>query len=183
MLHRLATAFLIALAFFANNGALAEGLPPATIAVLDFQYVIRESEAAKDIRRQLQSIRERYQAEIMATESDLRRQEQELKQQQAVLTPQAFNDKRQEFERKVIDVQRRVQDRARELDRAFNAAMAEVQKAVIPIVKEMTVQRNFNVVVDKSQVLFAKKTLDITEDVVVILNQRLSSVKVPEPAK
>jgi Skp family chaperone for outer membrane proteins len=83
----------------------------------------------------------------------------------------------------VIDVQRRVQDRARELDRAFNAAMAEVQKAVIPIVKEMTVQRNFNVVVDKSQVLFAKKTLDITEDVVVILNQRLSSVKVPEPAK
>lgn len=163
--------------------AAAADLPRAVVAVLDYQYVMRESAAAQDIRRQIQTYREAYQKDISGDESALRQEEQALKQQKAVLTPEAFDEKRQVFERKVIDVQRQVQDRSRQLDRSFNAAMGKVQEAVVPIVSDLTTKMGFNVVVDKSQVLFAKKALDITQQVVEELDKRLPQVEVPRPGK
>ena len=167
-----------------NFGPLhAQDLPSATVAVLDLQLVIRECAAAKDVRRQLQVYRNKYQQEIATTEAVLRKEERELKGQQALLTPKVFDEKRQDFERKVIQVQRRVQDRSRALDRAFNVAMNQIQKTIVPIVKDLTMKRNFNIVVDRSRVLFAKSSLDITDIVLKTLNERLTSVMVPEPVK
>jgi Skp family chaperone for outer membrane proteins len=161
----------------------AEPLPKATVAVLDFRFLMREASAAKDARQQLDVYRSQYQKEISKRESALRKEEQELKDQRAVLTEQAFEAKRRAFEQKVVQVQRAVQDRSRELDRSYNAAMAEIQKAVVPIVKDLTVEMGFNVVVDESQVLFAKRSLDITSKVLAELNKKMPKVEVPKPAK
>lgn len=181
MLRAGLTIFAVCLAL--AGPAAAADLPKAVVAILDYQYVMRESAAAKDIRQQIQTYRQTYQQGISDDEEALRREEQELKQQRAVLTPEAFDEKRQAFERKVIDMQRQVQDRTRQLDRSFNAAMSQVQDAVVPIVKELTTEMGFNVVVDKSQVLFAKKALDITEQVVAELDKQLPHVEVPKPGE
>lgn len=163
--------------------ASAQKLPAAVIAVLDFQLVMRESAAAKDISRQIKAYRQRYQSEIKQQEDILRNEERKLKQQRTILTPQSFEKKRQEFEQKVIAVQRKVQDRSRQLDRALNLALSKVQKAMLPIITELTQKEGFNLVVDKSQVLFAKKNLEITKIVLAVLNKTLPTVKVTEPAK
>lgn len=183
MILRHAILMFLGLFIIDSKILLAQDLPPATVAVLDLQSVIRESVAAKDVRRQLQLYRNKYQGEIAATESALRKEELELKGQQALLTPKVFDEKRQDFERRVIKVQRKVQDRSRALDRAFNIAMNQIQKAIVPIVKDLTMKRNFNVVVDRSRVLFAKSSLDITEVVLETLNESLTSIVVPEPNK
>lgn len=174
---------LLLIVFSATAPGRAQGIPKAVVAVLDYQLLMRESAAAQDIRRQIQAYRQSYQSGISAEEDALRQEEQALKQQRTILTPEAFDAKRQAFERKVIDVQRSVQDRTRQLDRAFNTAMGEVQKAVVPIVTELTEEMGFNVVVDKSQVLFAKKALDITTQVMAELDKRVPSVEVPNPGQ
>jgi outer membrane protein len=182
-LHCLLGAFAFTFAVLLSSPAPAEKLPKAIIAVLDFQLVMRESVAAKDISRQIKVYRQRYQGEIKGQEDALREEERKLKQQRAVLTPQSFEQKRQEFERKVIAVQRSVQDRSRQLDRSLNLALNKVQKAMLPIIAKLTKNEGYNVVVDKSQVLFAKKSLDITEVVITELDKSLPTVKVPEPTK
>ena len=50
---------------------------------------------------------------------ELRANDQELVRQRSVLSAEAFSLKRREFEAKVAQVQREVQDRKRELDKAF----------------------------------------------------------------
>jgi Skp family chaperone for outer membrane proteins len=182
-LRLLSTMAFLSLAMLISPPLSAQKIPRAVVAVLDFQYVMRESAAAKDIGRQINAFRKRYQDEIKKEEQALREEERTLKQQRAVLTPQSFEQKRQEFERKVIAVQRRVQDRTRQLDRALNQSLNQVQKAMLPIIAELTKKEGFNVVVDKSQVLFAKKSLDITKIVVSELDKKLPTVRVPEPAK
>ena len=62
-------------------------------------------------------------------------------------------------------------------------ALNKVQKAMLPIIAKLTKNEGYNVVVDKSQVLFAKKSLDITSVVITELNKSLPTVKVPEPTK
>ena len=151
------------------------------IAVLDYEFVLRGSVAARDIRRQVEQFQAAYREEASRDEQRLRAEEAELKRQRTVLSPEAFEKKRQKFERRVIAAQRRAQDRKRRLDRSFKTAMAEVQRGVIPIVKQLTQEMGFNLVVDKSQVLFATKALDVTDRVVAELNRRLPSVAVPKP--
>lgn len=175
--------FLMAVTLSLATPAHAQKLPPAIVAVLDYQMVLRDAAAAANIRQQIEAYRKSYQDEIVLEEEKLRREEQELKRQRAILTPDSFEQRRTAFERKVIDVQRRVQDRTRQLDRVFDQAVNELRRALVPIVGELTAEQGFNIVVDKSQVLFASRGLDITQVVIKILNERVPHVDVPKPAE
>lgn len=177
LLAALAAALLASPATAQDN----EPLPPAVVAVLDYQHVLRESAAAKDIRRQIEVYRKRYQSEIKQEEEKLRAEEASLKQQRTVLSPQAFEERRNAFEKKVIEVQKKVQLRTRALDTAFNEAIDELQKVMVPIVTEMTRTRKFNIVVDSSQVMIAAERLNITDEVIEQLNRKLKTIKVPAP--
>ncbi|MEQ9641785.1 MAG: OmpH family outer membrane protein [Alphaproteobacteria bacterium] len=157
------------------------GLPAAVIAVLDYQTVLREAAAAKDIRRQIEVYRKQYQTEIKAEEGKLRAEEADLKRQRTVLSAEAFAERRRAFEKKVIEVQKKVQVRTRALDGAFNTAMDELREVMVPIVTAMTKAQKFNIVIDSSQVMFASARLNITEEVIEQLDRRIKTVKVPAP--
>lgn len=167
--------FLPAALLAATPVAAAE-LPPARIAVLDYQSVLRDSSAAQEIRRQIDERRAAYQEEMAREEEQLREEEQELKRLRGSLDPAAFDERRRSFERRVQEAQRRANEQARALDRAFDQAMNQVRRHMAPIVAEMTKEMGFNLVVDKSQILFAARALDISEEVAAKLNEQLPRV-------
>ena len=57
----------------------------------------------------------------------------------------------------------------------------KIQRTVIPLVKEVTKKDGYNLVVEKSQVLFASGGFEITDIVLLMLNENLRTVKVPKP--
>lgn len=176
-----AAVFMLAVLAVPASAHAQEVLPPAVIAVLDSQYVIVNAQASLGIRTQVEAIRDVYSLEIAALEDQLRAEEQELARQQAILAPDVFTQRRREFEDRVDYVQRLVEERNRQIDRAFNNAMTEVRDAVFILIVEMTEQRGFNVILEKDDLVFASRTLDITNDVVAALDERLPNVDVPMP--
>ena len=176
---------LVTLAILLANGAIAplraQDMPKAVVAVLDYAKILRTSDAAKDINRQINQYRSAFREEIQTEEIRLRKVEAELKRQRLVLSPEALAERRKAFKDEVIAVQKRGQERKRQLDRAYKSAMDKVQSAMIPIVKRLTQDKGYTIVVDKSQVLFANRTLDVTDDVMSQLNEVLRSVAVPKP--
>lgn len=176
-------AITVFLAVFATTSVSAADIPPATIAVLDYQAVLRNCAAGQQIRDQIEAYRSEFHSEIAGEEEKLKQIEQSLQQQRTILSPQAYEEKRRQFERDVIDMQRRAQDRSHQLERALNAGLSQIHEAIIPIVQKLTRKLGFNVVVDKTQVLFARKQLDITEQVLKELDATLPRVEVPKPGK
>ena len=175
-------ALLFAAGLLAAPAAAAD-LPPAQIAVLDYQAVIRDSLAAQQVRRQIDDYRRAYQEEMAREEEQLRGEEQELKRLRGTIPAAAFDERRRSFERRVQEAQRRAQDQARTLDRMFNQAMGQLRRQMAPIVAEMTKQLGFNLVVDKSQILFAARALDISEEVAAALNEKLPHIEVARPER
>lgn len=159
--------------------ARAQALPESRIAVVDFQLIQKNSTAMVDIQTQVEQRRLFYQEEISRQEKELRANDQELVRQRSVLTAEAFALKRRGFEAKVAQVQREVQDRKRELDQAFEYGMNQVQLVINEIIAELSQQKNFNLVLSRQQIVFADKTLNISDDIVQILNERLPQVEVP----
>lgn len=176
-----AAALAIAIASAALPGAARaqQPVPAPRIAILDHQRLMRESSAAIDIKTQLDKQRQKYQDEITKKEQKLREADQELSRQRAILAPEAFAQKRHEFEGRVAQVQRDVQARKRELDQAYEFGLRQVQKAVQDIILELAKERGFNLVLPRKQVIFAAQEMNITDEVLLRLNQKLPKVTIP----
>ncbi len=156
-----------------------QATPPAKIAILEFQRVMRESAAANDIKVQVDQRRQVYQHEITKQEQELREAEQELSRQATILAPEALAQKRRDFESRVAQVQTGMQARKRELDQAFAFGMKEVQRTLTMIISALAKERGFNLVLPHGQIVFADSSLNITDEALRRLNAQLPSVKVP----
>ena len=174
----LAAIFLV-YAALGSAQAQAQALPESRIAILNYQLIQKNSTAMVDIQTQIETRRKTYQEEISQQEKDLRADDQELVRQRTVLSAEAFALKRREFEAKVAQVQRQVQDRKRELDRAFEYGMNQVQLVINEIILELSQEKNFNLVLSRQQIIFVDDTLNISQDIIRILNERLPLVQVP----
>lgn len=167
---------LIFASLIATNLYAAEPNLERLIAVVDVQEIIKESTAAKNIRDQIEKKRTAYQAEINKRETDLNKKHQELSKQQSVLSKEAFDKKLQDFDTKVSEVQRDVQDKRAKLDQAYMNAVTEIQQSVEAIISDIAAEKGFLLAVPTSQILYAKENLDISDEVLKRLNQRLTKV-------
>jgi outer membrane protein len=162
--------------------AQAQQLPATVAAVIDYQRILREAAAARSIRDQIEVRRKAYQEEISKEEQRLHEQDKEFARQRSLLTAEAFTEKRREFEQEVAEVQRLVQERRRELDNVAAVALNQVKEALIEVVTSIADERGFNLVLPSSEVLFFARKIDLTEEVLVMLDSRLPDVRVPEAA-
>jgi outer membrane protein len=160
---------------------LGQNFPETMIAVIDFQTLERDALAARNIRSQMETYRSQYAAIISKEEEQLRQLEQELKRQRTILSPEAFSQRRRGFEDSVARLQRQVQHRTRRLERSIETSLASVNKVLGPIIKELSAELGFTLVLDKRQVRYFDDSFDITPVVLQRLDQRLPEVVVPPP--
>ena len=159
-----------------------EPMPGPVVAVVDIDRIRENSTAAKSVRDQLEKHRSTFQDEISKQENELRNAEQDLNKQRSVLSLDAFNQRRQQFEQRVADVQRQVQSRRRQLETAMANSMTEVNKAVVDAVQEVATSHGANLVLPKSQIILVDKAMELTEDVLTMVNKKLPNVRVTLPA-
>ncbi len=172
-------AVTIVLAAMLLTEAGAQALPESRIAIVDFQLIHKSSTAMVDMQKRIEERRVRYLEGISLREKELRANDQELVRQRSVLSAEAFALKRREFEVKVAQVQREAQDRKRELNEAFKFGLNQVLLVINDIIAELSKEKDFNLVLSSQQIIFAKKDLNISADIITILNERLPLVEVP----
>ena len=150
-------------------------------AVIDIQIMMRDASASQSIRTQIEQKRAAFQEEIGRRENDLRAAEQQLVQQRTVLSPEAFSERQKQFQQQVAETQRVVQNRKRQLDQAFAAAMQQVEKVIAQIAQELAQQNGYNMILTKNMVVYSVQGMDLTQEALGRLNQRLPQVQVAFP--
>lgn len=175
-------ASFVAAAFLLGASGVAYAAPakvPAPqIAVLDVQLIMRDSTAAAGVRSQMEKFQQQFQTEIGAQENALRQADQDLAQKKAVLSQEAFQQQAQEFQKKVTSLGELVQKRKKQLDDAYGASMKQIQDALMDVVQAQMRESGVNVVLPRSMVVDVSKDMDITQETLKRLNQKLPSVKV-----
>ena len=153
------------------------------IGILDVQAILRNASAVKNIRDQITKYGNQFEKEIEKEREDLRKANQELARQRTILAPEAFAEKRRKFEQRVVEVQRLVQQRQRELDKSRKEAMSAVNTAYIEIVTALATEQNLAVILRKNQMAYSVPTLDLTKEILALLDKKLPTVKVAKPGK
>jgi Skp family chaperone for outer membrane proteins len=161
----------------------APTLSAPSIAIVDVQRVLGESAAGKSIQAQLETEGRKIRDQITRLEDELKNGENELKRQRSVMAPDAFNEQAQALQRRQAEAQRIVQDRRDAFTKGQNDAVNVVGDNIRDIVQQLAAERHIGMVLRKEVVMsIADKNMDITDDVIHLLNTKLPSVTVTVPA-
>jgi outer membrane protein len=162
----------------APSPALAH-LPAPTIAIIDVQRILEESFAAKSVQKQLETQRTKFQDETESEENGLRSEEDALGKTREQAAPDSVESvKEQQLRQKMLVVERHVEARRKLLDQAFTDSMNDVRKTLLEVVESVARAHGANLVLVKQQALWVDAPLDITDEVLKLLNQKLPQLNV-----
>ena len=152
--------------------------PDTNIGVIDLNYILSESDAAKDAAKQIEDIAKQIEEEIKNTDQSLIDEQNELIESQQIMAPAAFDEKRKEYENKVQNYNVTRQEKLMSIDRIVSESRNEVLNALKPILEEISNEMGITVLLEKNSVLLNAENMDITEEALKILNKKLPSIEV-----
>jgi len=170
----------VAASFALSSIAVAQ----STILVVDQSRVIRESSVGKHIAAQVESIGKSMESELKASATPIQSERDRLMNELKSMDAAALKSR--------PDLQKRAQDlmakgqktqveaayKQRELQVTEAKAMKQVNEKLAKILEAVVAERNADVILDRSLVIYGGKSTDITDTVISRLNSQMRTVSV-----
>ena len=143
---------------------------------IDFKYVLNESTAGKKAQVDLKSQLEKGIANLNKDEKKLQEEEKKLIQQKKIINSDEYKKKVDELRSKVSKLQRDRQALLNNIANQRAKARAELLKNLNPILEKYMKEKNIKMIIDKKNLIIATKELDLTTDVINLLNGKIKSL-------
>lgn len=147
------------------------------VGTIDISAVLRASEATEKVRWLLDGKRAEFKEEFAQKEAELVLKEQELQSKRDIMSQDAYRNEVQKFQNDVAEIQRQIQFRRQSLDNAFQQAQDKIRQLALKIVTEIANERRLDFVLNKDNVLVFRNKLDITQNVLEVLNERTKNAR------
>jgi len=165
---------IVAMLFFFNNHLNAE----QKIAIIDMDRVISTSKSGSSILKQLNDVNNKNLI-------FLKKQEKKLKEDETKLISQKNIISETDFEAKVIDLKSEINDHNEkrkkmitEFKRLKNENTNKLLKLINTILIKFTNENEISIILHKKNLVIGKTELDITEEVIKIINTEVKEFKI-----
>ena len=143
---------------------------------LDFKQILNESNAGKKAQSFLKKKIESGFKEIREKEKKIQEEEKKLIQQKKLITPEEYKKKVNELRSKVSNLQKERKSLLDNVAKKRTKAKDTLIKNLNPILKNFMKEKQIRIVMDKKNILLADENLDITKDIMVLLNNKLKTI-------
>ena len=144
---------------------------------LDFKYILNQSDAGKKAQTYLKDKLNNGVKSLKKKEKAIQEEETKIIKQKKVVSPEEYKKKVTDLRNKVDSLQKERNSLLAKVSEQRSKARTELLKNLNPIIKEYMKEKNIRMVLDKKSMLLADESLDITEDIVKLLNSKLKSIK------
>ena len=165
--------FIISFIIICSQQTLIADIPH----YLDFKFVLNQSNAGKKAQTFLKNKLENGIKELQGKEKKIQEEEKKIIGQKKIISAEEYKKKVTELRTKVASLQKERNLLLRSVDKQRKSARNELLKNLNPIIKDYMKEKKIKMVVDKKSILVADEDLDITKDVISLLNGKLKSVK------
>jgi outer membrane protein len=163
---------IVVLFFFSLSFSLQAEVPH----YLDFKLILNESDAGKKAQSFLKKKLESGIANIKKKEKSVQEDEKKIIQQKKIISAEEYKKKVSELRNKVSEIQKERGKLLENVSKQRTKARNEILKNLNPIVKNYMNEKKIRMVMDKKNILLADETLDITKDIMALLNKKLKSI-------
>ncbi len=162
----------IVLIFFLSTKFLNADTP----FFIDFKYILNESDAGKKAQNFLKSKLENGLKNLKDKEKKIQNEEKKIIDQKKLISVEEYKKKVTELRSKVSSLQKDRNALLEQVSIQRTKARNELLKNLNPILRDYMKEKKIRIVLDKKSILLADENLNITKDIMKLLNQKLKSI-------
>ena len=143
---------------------------------IDFDKVLNFSKAGKSAQDSLKKKFNNATKKFKDQEDLIRKEEAKIISQKKIITAEDYQKQVELLRKKVTKFQKEKQASLNSVAKLRNDSKQALLKAVNPIIKKYMEEKNIRLIIDKKIVVLGDTTLDITDQIIDILNKELPSL-------
>ena len=144
---------------------------------VDFKYILNESNAGKKAQAFLKKKLNDGIEKIQKKQKNIQEEEKKIIQQKKVISAEEYKKKVTELRSKVLSIQKEKNKLLEDISKQRAKAKQVLLKNLNPILTDYMKEKKIRMVMDKKSLLIGDENLDITQDIIKILNSKLKSIK------
>ena len=165
--------FLIIILLFSFEAVTNAEIP----YYLDFKFILNESVAGKKAQTELKNKLENGMKSLSNREKKIQEEEKKIIEQKKIITAEEYKKKVSELRNKVSKLKKDRNQLLEKIAKERLKARNELLKNLNPIIKEYMQEKKIRFVMDKKSLILADEKLDITKDIINLLNSKLKTIK------
>ena len=107
----------------------------------------------------------------------MQEQEKQIIQQKKLISAEEYKKKVDDLRKKVSELQKNRSNALSKISKQRGKAKSELLKNLNPIIQNYMQEKQIRMVLNKKDLILADERLDITNDVMALLNKKIKSVK------
>ena len=147
-----------------------------TIAYFDMQKLMSQSIAGKNVSNQIDNIHKKNIKRFKETEKKLQEDEKSLISQKNILEPNEFKKKVEELRKRANDYQITKNEAIKKVNNQRLKATKKLIDIINPILAEYSNNKSISFVIQKKYIIMGKTELDITGDIIELLNEKIKKI-------
>ena len=144
---------------------------------VDFKYILNKSKAGSEAQTFLKDKLDNGIKNLKDKEKAIKEDEKKIVQQKKLVSAEEYKKKVTELRKKVVSLQNQRNKLLDSVAKQRSKARTEILKNLNPVIKEYMQEKKIRMVIDKKSILLADENLDITKQILDLLNKRLKTIK------
>ena len=146
------------------------------LAYLDVQYIIDNSNLGKFYKLEINKIHDSHKSEILSKEKKIKEKEEEFNNQKNLLNQDEIKKKLDEINKLIKDYQIFRNDLKKKITIEKKKYSKEILLILNPLLTKYVDSNNISLVIEKKDVLVGAKSLDITNNILSIFNEKTKNL-------
>ena len=144
---------------------------------VDFKYILNESKAGKEAQIYLKKKLTNGIKQLKDKEKAIQKAEKKIIEQKKLLAAEEYKKKVTDLRNQVASLQKERNNLMDSVAKQRAKAKSELLKNLNPIIQDYMKEKKIRMVIDKKGILLADENLDLTQEIIELLNKKLKSIK------
>tara|TARA_B100000579_G_C22678452_1_gene779108 strand:+ start:28 stop:552 length:525 start_codon:yes stop_codon:yes gene_type:complete len=151
--------------------------PESTVAFINMQHILDKSLAGQSLKKQLENRHKKNLDYFKKKEDQLKKKEQEVLAKKNILSAEDFQKEISVLRTEVKDYNVDRNEKINSLTKKRLSSMETIIKNLSPILAEYSKENNISIIMDKKNIIIGKTELDITKEILVLLDKKIKKIK------
>mgnify|MGYP001175928751 CR=1 FL=1 len=147
------------------------------IVYVDMNSLINNSKVGTSINNQMKKILDKNNSEYQSLEKKLRQEEKDLLNKKNVLDPEKYKNEVNIFKKKINKLKTERNNEIEDIKKRNIKAKNELVSIVTEILAKYSADNEINLVLNKESIILGKKTIDISDNILELLNDEIKNIK------
>ena len=148
------------------------------VVFIDINFIFKNSIVGKELNEKIAKKENEINLEIKKFKKDIEVEKNEITSQKNVISVEEYNKKIKILETKINEMNDLILKKTNELNKFKKNVETSFSKELNLIVEKYSTENSIDMILDKSNILMARKELNITQQVINLFNENVKEINI-----